>query len=163
MKHLMVGTALGAMLVLGGLTAAQADTWVFRDTLRPSGHDRSKAVKRADFRRCGATGKDPGFTDTSAPNMRECMFARGWTLDHIIPDPPSAHARSGYDSPSAVNPPDDDWASRQRDMDNTQQMLNQQNFFNQQAADNQQLQDQQQMQQQRQNEEIMNEHYNANQ
>jgi hypothetical protein len=39
----------GTMSILGGmLTAAHADTWAFTDTLRPNGHERSMAAKRAD-------------------------------------------------------------------------------------------------------------------
>jgi hypothetical protein len=54
----MKRTIIGTMLMLSAtLSAAQADTWVFRDTLRPNGHDRSMAVKRADGRRCGASHK----------------------------------------------------------------------------------------------------------
>jgi hypothetical protein len=163
----MKRTIIATVLILGGLlNAAQADTWVFKDIQRPNGHDRSMAAKRADGRKCGALPGGRSFVDADAPNLRDCMFARGWALDHIIPDPPSAHAHAygaaGH-SPALIDNSIDDDHRRQRDLDNTQQMLNQQNFFNQQATDNQQMQDQQQMQQQQQTQEIMNEHYNVNQ
>jgi hypothetical protein len=52
----MKRTILSTVLILGGmLNAARADTWVFRDTLWPNGHDRSMAAKRADGRKCGLT------------------------------------------------------------------------------------------------------------
>ena len=90
------------MLILGGmLTAAHADTWVMRDTLRRNGHERSMAAKRADARKCGAAQGGRSFNDTAAPNMQQCMLARGWVLDHIVPDPPSRHAAFDDDSAPA--------------------------------------------------------------
>jgi hypothetical protein len=144
MKRAILGTVLGTMLVLGGmLTAASADTWVFRDALRPNGHDRTKAAKLADGRKCGLSHNT--FKDGSP--FEQCMLARGWTLDHIIPDPPSVHARhSSHDNgPPVDNSSNDDWAARQRDQDNIQQMLNTQQMIN-----NQQMQNDQQFQQQQQ-------------
>jgi len=121
----MKRTIIGTMLILGAtLTAAHADTWVFRDTLRPNGHDRSMAAKRADGRRCG-TSHDM-FTD--GPSFEKCMLARGWAFDHVIPDPPTIHVHGpSYDpGPSIDNSSNDDWVARQRDQDNMQQMINQQ-------------------------------------
>ena len=44
----MKRTIMGTLLILGDiLNAAHADTWVFRDMLRPNGHERSMAAKRA--------------------------------------------------------------------------------------------------------------------
>src|ERR1019366_10764726 len=87
----MKRTIMGTMLILGGmLTAAHADAWVFRDTLRPHGHDRSLAAKRADGRKCGTSHNM--FEDGAS--FEQCMLGRGWVFDHVIPDPPSAHARS---------------------------------------------------------------------
>ena len=65
----------------------------------------------------------------------------------IIPDPPSVHARhSSHDNgPPVDNSSNDDWAARQRDQDNIQQMLNAQQMIN-----NQQMQNDQQFQQQQQ-------------
>jgi hypothetical protein len=106
----MKRTMIGAVLILGSmLSAAHANTWVFRDTLRPNGHDRSMAVKYADGRKCGTS--------------------------HIIPDPPSAGSRvagpSYDDSAPVASSNDDSWVQRQQDqalqdMVNTQQMVNDQ-------------------------------------
>jgi hypothetical protein len=146
----MKRTIVGAILILGGmLNAAHADTWVFRDTLRPNGHDRGMAAKRADGRKCGSIRNS--FKDGSP--FEQCMLGRGWALDHIIPDPPSAQARSsGHDdSPPADNSSNDDWAQRQRDQDNIQQMIN-----NQQMLDSQRMQNDQMFQQQQQQQQMIN-------
>jgi hypothetical protein len=135
---------VAATLILGGmLNAAQADTWVFRDTLRPGGHDRSMAAKQADGRKCGTVRGS--FKDGTG--FEPCMAARGWVLDHVIPDPPSRHARFRHDNgPSVDNSSNDDWAQRQRDQDNTQQMLNTQQMINNQQMQNDQMFQQQQQQ-----------------
>jgi hypothetical protein len=138
MKRTVTGTMLGTILILGGLlSAAHADTWVFRDTLRPNGRDRTMAAKQADGRKCGASHNS--FKDGSP--FQQCMLSYGWALDHIIPDPPSAHARRfvSHDSAPIDNSSSDDWVARQRDQDNNQQMLN-----NQQMQNDQQFQQQQQ-------------------
>ena len=140
----MIRKMLAATLILGGmLTAAHADTWVFKDTLRPGGHERSMAAKRADGVKCGAARNGRSFTDAKAPNMRQCMSAHGWTLDHVIPDPPTRHARSskGNYAP-ADNSANDDGVRRQQDQDNLQQSINTQQMLN-----NQQMQNDQQQQQ----------------
>src|SRR4051812_37966918 len=129
----MARKLLAAMLILGGmLTAAHADTWVMKDTLRPNGHKRSTAARLADARKCGAAHGGRSFYEAAAPNMQQCMLARGWVLDHVIPDPPSRHARSsGYSASSPVdNSSNDDWVQRQRDQDNLQDMLNTQQMIN---------------------------------
>jgi len=139
---------LATMLILGGmLTAAHADTWVMKDTLRPNGHERSVVAKRADARKCGAA-RSGSFNDAAAPNMQQCMLARGWVLDHVIPDPPARHARSsGYSSsPPVDNSSNDDWVQRQRDQDNLQDMLNTQQMINNQQMQNDQMFQQQQQQ-----------------
>ncbi len=152
MKRTMIATALSTTLLLVGmLRAAHADAWVFRDTLRPNGHDGSIAAKRADGRSCGASRSGRSFSDAAAPNIRECMFVRGWALDHIIPDPPSVHARasvSGDDSPSPQidTSANDDMVRRQQDQDNLQQMISNQQIINdQQMLNDQMFQQQQQM------------------
>jgi hypothetical protein len=140
---------LGATLILGGmLTAAHADTWVMRDTLRPNGNERSMAAKRADARKCGAARSGRSFSDTAAPDMQQCMRARGWVLDHVIPDPPSRHARSSDYSytPPVDNSSNDDWVRRQQDQDNLQQMINTQQMINNQRMQNDQMFQQQQQQ-----------------
>jgi hypothetical protein len=128
----MKRTMIGAVLILGSmLSAAHADTWVFRDTLRPNGHDRSMAVKYADGRKCGTSHNM--FSDGAS--FEQCMQTRGWTLDHIIPDSPSAGSRfagpSYDDSAPVASSNDDSWVQRQQDqalqdMVNTQQMVNDQ-------------------------------------
>jgi hypothetical protein len=149
MKHTIIATAIStALLFTGTLQAAKADTWVFKDMQRPNGHDRSLAIKRADARKCGADRSGRSFSDTRAHNMQDCMFALGWTLDHVIPDPPSPHARASVANDSSPSPPidtssNDDWVRRQQDQDNLQQMLNTQQMINdQQMMNNQMMQDQ---------------------
>jgi hypothetical protein len=128
MQRMMIGT----VLILGGM-------------LRPKGHDRSMAAKRADGRRCGASPGGRSFDEAKAPNMRECMWSRGWALDHIIPDPATAHARARNSEDDSPPPPIDnssnDDSRRQQDQDNLQQMLNTQQMLNdQQMMINQQQQ-----------------------
>jgi hypothetical protein len=81
MKRLMLTT----VLVFGGMPGAACarDTDVFRDSLRPGGHDRSMAAKFADARRCGATRQ---HTFTDGPAFQQCMRSRGWVLDHVVAD-----------------------------------------------------------------------------
>jgi hypothetical protein len=144
MKRAITATMLGTVLILAGmLNAAHADTWIFKDTLRPGGQDRGMAVKRADGRKCGSSHDT--FKDGSP--FVECMRSHGWALDHIVPDPSPVRVR-GYvtrNSAPSYNSSGDDWVARQRDQDNTQQMIN-----NQQMLDNQQMQNDQQAQQQQQ-------------
>jgi hypothetical protein len=85
----MKRTILSTVLILGGmLNAARADTWVFRDTLRPNGHDRSMAAKRADGRKCGLTRQNM-FGDGDA--FVRCMQTYGWALNHVVPDQSSRY------------------------------------------------------------------------
>ena len=151
MKRPIMNMALATTLILGGLlNAAHADTWVFRDTLRPNGHERGMAAKRADGRRCGALPGGRSFNDADAPHMRECMFTHGWALDHVIPDPRSARARARVSDDTSPPPQIDNSISddhrRQRDQDNLQQMLNTQQMINNQQMQNDQMFQQQQQQ-----------------
>jgi hypothetical protein len=142
MKRVILGTIL---ILSGMLTSASADTWVFRDIQRPQGHDRNMAVKRADGRKCGA--RHNAFKDADVAAFQSCMAARGWTLDHIIPDPAPrvAHGSNDDSSPPIDNSSNDDWVRRQQDQDNLQQMLNtQQMINNQQMLNDQQFQQNQQ-------------------
>jgi len=134
------------LILVGMMTGAHADTWIFKDTLRPGGHERSMAAKRADGIKCGAARDGQSFNDAKAPNMRQCMSAHGWALDHVIPDPPTRHARSSNGTYTPVgNSSNDDWVRRQQDQDNLQQSLNTQQMIN-----NQQMQNDQNFQQQQQ-------------
>ena len=83
MKRLALGAALIAYCMLG---AASAETDVYRDTLRPGGHDRGMAAKFADGRKCGLTRQNT-FTDRAA--LEACMQAHGWILDHVVQDRPA--------------------------------------------------------------------------
>jgi hypothetical protein len=77
------------------------------------------------------------------------MFVRGWALDHIIPGPPSVHARGSGDdapSPSIDTSANDDMVRRQQDQDNLQQMINNQQMINDQQMLNDQMFQQQQQQ-----------------
>ena len=138
-------TIIGTMFILVMLNAAHADTWVFRDTLRPNGHDRSQAAKRADGRKCGSSRG--WFSD--GPRMQQCMLLRGWVLDHVIPDPPSApaHVYSSGNSPPPIDnsSSNDDWVQHQQDQDNIQQMVNQQNQNDIQRMNQDEFDQQQQM------------------
>jgi hypothetical protein len=88
MKRLVLGTVA---ILCGMIGAASAETDIFRDTLRPGGHDRSMAAKIADGRKCGLT-RQKTFTDRAA--FGACMQAHGWVLDHIVQDRPTVDARS---------------------------------------------------------------------
>src|SRR6202165_1401977 len=82
-RYAMKRKLLGTMLILGGmLSAARADTWVFTDTLRPNGHERSMAAKRVDFRRCGADRGARSVDNATAPNLQQCMRARLGARSH---------------------------------------------------------------------------------
>jgi hypothetical protein len=114
-------------------------------SLRPSGHDRSMAAKRADGGRCGAARSGREFATAMGQSFQECMLARGWTLDHVIPDPPQTYVGGpSYSSPPVDNS-SDDRAALQRDQDNLQQMINQQNQNNIQQQNMDQFDQQQQI------------------
>jgi hypothetical protein len=93
MTRRVLGTqALGTVVILCGMIgAASAETDVFRDTLRPGGHDRSMAAKIADGRKCGLTRQNT-FTDRAT--FQSCMQGHGWVLDHIVQDRPAVQDKS---------------------------------------------------------------------
>jgi len=76
---------IASVLILGGVLNAAADTYVFKDTQKPNGHDRSMAVKSADARTCGWT--PDGRILTSEQTMERCMRSHGWAVSQYIPDP----------------------------------------------------------------------------
>ena len=88
LRRLAITSAILSAAPLFGVQAASADMEGFRDILRPHGVERSLAQKFADGRRCGSTANN---TFTNAAAFQKCMRARGWALDHAVPDaPPSA-------------------------------------------------------------------------
>jgi hypothetical protein len=83
--------AIAAILVFAGAAPiARADTWVFKDALRPHGHSRPMSAKLADAHSCGAIGHS--ISDDLLPSLRSCMQAHGWVLDHILADPRPRYA-----------------------------------------------------------------------
>jgi hypothetical protein len=136
MKRIFIGT----VLILGGmLSSASADTYVFRDTIRPHGHERSAAVRHADGRKCGTRTRDRVITDV--PAFEQCMLSYGWVLDHIVAEPPAYVDNSNDDAPVIDNSSSDDSWRAQRDFEANQEMLNTQQMLN----DQQQLINQQDM------------------
>jgi len=105
--------AAGALLcaaVFIANTAALADTYIYKDVLRPNGQARSMAAKFADFRACGYR-KGASVTDAAVARIGACMHGRGWALDHIVPDP-AQHARRASAAPPAKYrkyDPDNGW------------------------------------------------------
>ena len=83
LRRLAVATALVSATLLFGLQAAQAETHIFKDALRPGGVERSAAQKDADSRACGA-GADGTFTNV--PAFEKCMRAHGWALAGVKAD-----------------------------------------------------------------------------
>jgi hypothetical protein len=122
----MKPTIIGAILILGTLNTAHADTLVFRDTLRPHGHDRGRVARLGAGRQCGGY-RNGDFPTAMTESYTQCMQARGWTLDHVIPSSPSAyaHAPSFGSSPAPIenSVTDHDIARERNDIQN---MVNQQ-------------------------------------
>ncbi len=83
----MKRTALALMILLGTIATAQADTYTFKDVLKPNGKARSMAAKKADGRKCGAVGDYFPTQDTE--RFTACMRGLGWTVGNIKPAPPS--------------------------------------------------------------------------
>lgn len=74
--------AAAAAVLFGG--AAQAETMVFRDVLRPHGVERGAPERLADGTACGASGDR---TFDNVPAFVKCMKTRGWVVDHIESEP----------------------------------------------------------------------------
>jgi len=83
LRRLVVAPALVSAPLLFGLQAAQAETHIYRDVLRPGGVARSLAQKVADSRLCGAAA-DGSFTNV--PAFESCMRAHGWVRTAVKPD-----------------------------------------------------------------------------
>jgi len=93
-------TALAAIAMTAlSLGTANADTYYFRDVLRPNGHERSMAAKYADGRACGLTA---GHTFSNVPAFEACMRTRGWVFDHAKVDPPAARVAAGRAAPGGT-------------------------------------------------------------
>jgi len=88
--------AITGVTLLSSAMRSEADTWIFKDVLRPEGHSRSFKVKIADAQKCGAVGSS--FSDEVLPNMQPCMLAHGWALDRVIADPVSRSSRRSSSS-----------------------------------------------------------------
>src|SRR5262245_36153252 len=81
----MTRTILVAMLVLAGGVAANADTTVYRNTLR---HPRSDDALRIDGQFCDQrVGHDRNGVPTSAA-YKSCMASRGWRFQYTKRTPP---------------------------------------------------------------------------
>jgi hypothetical protein len=91
MKRIIVATLLLASSVLGA--AADTSSYVFKDVLKPSGHERSADVRHADGRACGVTGDLDMPADI--PAFKKCMQARGWRFSHVSTDRSPAAAETG--------------------------------------------------------------------
>ena len=83
LRRLVVAPALVSAPLLFGLQAAQAETHIYKDVLRPGGVARSLAQKVADSRLCGAAA-DGSFTNV--PAFESCMRAHGWVRTAVKPD-----------------------------------------------------------------------------
>jgi len=105
MRWLMTATV---MLTALSLSEAQADTYHFKDVLRPHGHERSTVTKYADGRFCGAS---VGHFFSNVTAIESCMRSRDWVVDGYTPDQPVARvavrpARRGRTGRSTYIDPD---------------------------------------------------------
>ena len=80
MRWLMTATV---MLTALSLSEAQADTYHFKDVLRPHGHERSTVTKYADGRFCDASA---GHFFSNVTAFESCMRSRDWVVDGYTPD-----------------------------------------------------------------------------
>jgi hypothetical protein len=81
----MRAAAVTALVTVLSLGTAQADTFLFSDTQRPSGVARSDAAFRADEHACGADANNH-FGNVAA--FKKCMRRHGWVNDAYKPNPP---------------------------------------------------------------------------
>lgn len=63
-------------------SGASAETYVYKDVLRPHGAQRSQAEKQAAFKSC----LDAGVRAENAPAFEACMRRQSWALAYIRPD-----------------------------------------------------------------------------
>jgi hypothetical protein len=91
MKRAIMATLLLASSALGA--TADITTYVFKDVLKPSGHERGPDVRHADGRACGVSGDLDMPTDVAV--FKKCMLARGWRFSRILTDRSPATAATG--------------------------------------------------------------------
>jgi hypothetical protein len=84
-----------ALLTVLSASAAYADTYHFKDVLKPHGHQRGKPAMLADARPCGATGTS--FSG-DLRKFEQCMRAHGWVVDRYTPDTKTRVAASNKSS-----------------------------------------------------------------
>lgn len=82
----MKRTALALALLIGTAAAAHADTYTFRDILKPNGKERTMAQKRADGRKCGSRNNQ--FPVAQTDRFTACMRSHGWVVGNIEYAPP---------------------------------------------------------------------------
>jgi hypothetical protein len=114
-RRTIVATVVVCALGLAGITSASADTHLYRDALRPNGHERTTAQKFADFRACGYR-KGTYVTDSEAARIDACMRSRGWTLDRVVESRPGKRARHAHARHNPGAAPAREW--RKFDEDN---------------------------------------------
>jgi hypothetical protein len=81
MKRLVIAT----ILVLSAAASAGAETYVYKDTLRPNGHERDMAAKKADARSCGAIN---WTVRHDWPEFNQCMQTHDWVVGYVKPNTP---------------------------------------------------------------------------
>jgi hypothetical protein len=78
------GAAGVVMLAALSPSARQADSYHFKDVLRPHRHARTISAELADAQSCDASGDD---ISGNVAKFKQCMRARGWVVDRYTPDP----------------------------------------------------------------------------
>ena len=100
-KAARLTVAATVMLAILPLSAVQAaDTYYFKDILRPHGQARSMSAKLADGRSCGASGTS--FSG-DVKKFEQCMRAHGWVVDRYVPAPKTRVA-TGKRSSTYIDP-----------------------------------------------------------
>lgn len=93
---------LTLLLLAGTVAVAQADTYTFKDILKPHGKARTVAEKLADGRKCGAN-KNDYFPARDTAQFTACMQTLGWALANIKHSPPSDEAAADPDDTTVVH------------------------------------------------------------
>jgi hypothetical protein len=91
LEKVMLGPKVTRLSAAGVVTlgvllpsASQADSYHFKDELRPHGQARTLSAKLADAKSCGASGT---HISGNVAAFRRCMRAHGWVVDRYTPDP----------------------------------------------------------------------------